>query len=101
MASVSDKKVREMTRLAIQLMQVVVDIPVLRAHSGYISELIVHGIGPMPVVQHLHISNLQNQQLRMMSTAMYLAFHKEMTGATKHDFTTRILCHDSDTDTGT
>jgi len=34
MASVSDRKLSEMTRFAIQLMQVAVDIPVLRAHSG-------------------------------------------------------------------
>jgi len=33
-ASVSDKKVREMTKLAVQLMHVAVAIPVLRAHSG-------------------------------------------------------------------
>jgi len=48
MASVSDKNVSEMIKFAIQLIQVVVDEPVLRAHSGYISELIVHGIGPIP-----------------------------------------------------
>lgn len=48
MAAVSDKKVSETIKLAVQLMQVVVDVPVLRAHSGYISELIVHGIGPIP-----------------------------------------------------
>jgi len=39
-----------MIKFAIQLIQVVIDAPVLRAHRGYISELIVHGIGPMPAV---------------------------------------------------
>lgn len=60
MTSVSDKKLREMTKLAIQLMQVLVAIPVLRAQSGYISELIVHGIGPMPAFQSI-INKLINQ----------------------------------------
>jgi len=58
-ASVSDKNVREMIKLAIQLTQVVVDVPVLRAHSGYISELMVHGIGPIPAVHQLIIYNAQ------------------------------------------
>ena len=61
MASVSDKNVSEMIKFAIQLMQVVVEDPVLRAHSGYISELIVHGIGPIPAVHYtIMIYNLQN-----------------------------------------
>jgi len=55
MASVSERNEREMIKLAIQLMQVVVEVPVLRAHSGYISELIVHGIGPIPAVHQLVI----------------------------------------------
>jgi len=33
-ASVRDKNVTEMTKLAVQLMQVAVAMPVLRAHSG-------------------------------------------------------------------
>ena len=37
-----------MMRLKTQLVVVAIDIPVLLAHNGYISELIVHGIGPIP-----------------------------------------------------
>jgi len=56
MASVSDKNVREIIKLAIQLTQVAVPVPVLRAHSGYISELTVHGIGPIPAANYLSVS---------------------------------------------
>ena len=45
---VSVRNVIEMTRLESQLTVVATDVPVLLAHRGYISELIVHGIGPIP-----------------------------------------------------
>jgi len=49
MASVRLRKDIAMMRLKTQLINVVNELPVLRAHMGYISELIVHGIGPMPI----------------------------------------------------
>ena len=52
MASVSDKNVNEVMKFAVQLMHVVTDVPVLRAHSGYISALIVQGIGAIPAVHY-------------------------------------------------
>ena len=48
MASVRDRKVIETRRLNAQQTEVDIEFPKLLAHMGYISELIVHGIGPMP-----------------------------------------------------
>ena len=46
--SVSVKNVIEMSKLKAQLVEVAKELPKLRAHKGYISELMVHGIGPIP-----------------------------------------------------
>ena len=46
--SVSVRKVIETRRLEIQFVAADMEFPVDRAHSGYISALIVHGMGPMP-----------------------------------------------------
>jgi len=46
--SVSVRNVMETRRLESQLVAVDNEFPVLRAQRGYISEFIVHGIGPIP-----------------------------------------------------
>jgi len=38
-----------MSKLKVQLTKVVIELQKLLAQVGYISEFIVHGIGPMPV----------------------------------------------------
>jgi len=48
MASVRVRKVMVMIALDTQLTHVVMELPVLRAQIGYISEFIVQGIGPIP-----------------------------------------------------
>ena len=48
MESVRVRKVMDTIRLNVQLVEVEREVPKLRAHNGYISELIVHGIGPIP-----------------------------------------------------
>lgn len=45
---VSVRKVIEMRRLNNQFVDVAILLHELLAHIGYISELIVHGIGPIP-----------------------------------------------------
>ena len=49
--SVRVRKVIETRRLAIQFVAADIEFPVDRAHSGYISALIVHGMGPIPGMQ--------------------------------------------------
>ena len=54
MESVRVRNVMDTIRLNVQLVEVEREVPKLRAHSGYISELIVHGIGPIPTtVEHV------------------------------------------------
>ena len=48
--SVRDKNVTLIRRLKNQLQKVDAPLPAPRAHRGYISALIVHGIGPIPTV---------------------------------------------------
>lgn len=43
------RKVSETKRFEAQLMEVVIEVQVALAHPGYISLLIVHGMGPIPV----------------------------------------------------
>ena len=45
---VNERKVMEIIRLKVQFVAVANAFPVLRAHNGYMSELMVQGIGPMP-----------------------------------------------------
>ena len=61
MVSVSVRKVIEIMRFEIQLTHVAIEFPVLRAHSGYISALIVHGIGPIPGA-NIAISKIHRRQ---------------------------------------
>ena len=49
MASDRDKNVIEISRLKLQFVNVATELLKLLAHRGYISEFIVHGIGPIPV----------------------------------------------------
>jgi len=51
MNSVSDKNVNETSKLKNQLKAVEIEKQTLLAHKGYISELIVHGIGPIPRIK--------------------------------------------------
>ena len=51
--SVRVRKLMETARLKIQLVNVDRDMAVLLAHRGYISEFIVHGIGPIPEISRL------------------------------------------------
>ena len=46
------RNVMETRKLKNQLVDVAMLLHVLLAQSGYISELMVHGIGPIPVLPH-------------------------------------------------
>ena len=68
MASDSDKNVIEISRLKLQFVNVATELLKLLAHRGYISEFIVHGIGPIPVKKRYKLSGINNHKIQNART---------------------------------